>query len=229
MGIGKQSGADSLLSSWLHTHRLPFWLCGTILRSNQKNHARSTLCAKPGHDVIYFCPFVSVVGIIFSTFHVEVECQKNNYLFWNSTFAGKKWHVYKSIILMEIQDRPLSVNLCNNNKIWDYFSIFGKRKGQKDHTNIIITCQLVLQINGTKYVSRLKMTICKYIFARLWEAAVDTSFSSLCTVPCLFLVNNRRDNNGWTSRRKGSSSINWKEEATSSTKRGERSVHCCFS
>ena len=35
-----------------------------ILRSNKKkNHARTTLCAKPGHDVIYFCPFVCVVGI----------------------------------------------------------------------------------------------------------------------------------------------------------------------
>ena len=59
----------------------------------------------------------------------------------------------------------------------------GKGRVIKDHTNIVITYQLVLQINGKKYKCRLKMTICKYIFARLWEAAVDISFSSLCTVP----------------------------------------------
>ena len=32
---------------------------------------------------------------------------------------------------MKFPDRPLCVNLCNNNKVLDYFFIFGKRKGHK--------------------------------------------------------------------------------------------------
>ena len=69
-------------------------------------------------------------------------------------------------------------------KLWLFFLSLGKATVIKDNNNnIVITYQLVLQINGKKYMRRLKMTICKYIFARLWEAAVDTSFSSLCTVP----------------------------------------------
>ena len=32
---------------------------------------------------------------------------------------------------MKFPDRPLCVNLCNNNKVLDYIFIFGKRKGHK--------------------------------------------------------------------------------------------------
>ena len=46
---------------------VPFALCGVCvyyyIRNKKKSHARATLCAKPGNDVIYFCPFVCIVGI----------------------------------------------------------------------------------------------------------------------------------------------------------------------
>ena len=41
-----------------------YYLRKLYYAATTKNHAITTLCAKPGYDVIYFCPFVCVVGII---------------------------------------------------------------------------------------------------------------------------------------------------------------------
>ena len=76
----------------------------------------------------------------------------------------------------------------------------GKRRVIKDHTNIVITCQLVLQINGTKYVSRQKMTICKYIFRKVVRSSSGNFFVLSLYCSCLFFFNccwNWRDRWDW--------------------------------
>ena len=135
---------------------------------------------------------------------------------------------------MKIPDRPLSVILCNNNRNFEIICLsLGKGRVVEVHTNIVITYQLVLQINGKEYVSRLKMTICKYILRKVMRSstldAVDDSFSSslyyslpllsqlMLLLPFLLEVNRYYPFNCWQRR------------GRNSTKRGERSVHCCFS
>ena len=111
---------------------LAVWWCIYYYYATKKSSENHTLRAWTPVMMSYISVLSFVLSALFiGTFNVEVECQKNKYLFWNSTFAGKKWHVYKSIILMKIPDRPSSVNLCNNNKVPGFFWIFGKRKGQK--------------------------------------------------------------------------------------------------
>ena len=131
-----------------------------------------------------------VLSALFSTFYVEIECQKNNYLFWNSMFAGKKWHVYKSIILTKIQDHPLSVNLCNNNnKIWDYFSIFGKRNGHKRSYQYCNHLPTSTTNQWNKICVPTKNDNFKYIFRNVARSSSRNFFLLSLYCSCLFFVN----------------------------------------
>ena len=137
--------------------------------------------------------YISVLSFVLSafvsTFYVEVECQKNNYLFWNSTFAGKKWHVYKSIILMKIPDRPLSVNLCNNNKTPNYFWIFGKRKGHKRSYQYYYHLPTSTTNQWNKICVPTKNDNFKYIFRKVMRSSSRNFFHLSLFCSCFFFLN----------------------------------------